>query len=118
MQLSRHSLRALIPLSNYKQLKSAVVVTGVGDIISGFVALSAAFIAWYLTKNFTKYAKRKKNEGGFMSHWEMGWTAGMCIGVFTSGTLAVCGIWALFDVWNWVAIFNPQLALAHRVLGL
>ena len=97
---------------------SAVVVTGIGDILQGFVALGAAFIVWYLTKNFTKYAKRKKDECGFLSDWEMGWAAGMGIGIFTSGLLAACGIWTLFDVWNWVAIFNPKLALAHRLIGL
>ncbi len=98
--------------------KSAVFVTGIGDIVLGFVGLAAAFVLWWLTQNFAKYAQRKKDDGGYMDDWEMAWTAGMSIGCVAAGMVATFSIWALFDIWNWVAIFNPQLALAHRLLGL
>lgn len=53
-----------------------------------------------------------------MTDWEIGWAPGLGAGGITAGIIALISVWSLFDVWNWVALFNPKLALAHRVLGL
>lgn len=29
---------------------------------------------------------------------------------------SACAVFPLLDVWNWVAIFNPKLALAHEIM--
>ena len=53
-----------------------------------------------------------------MSDWDIGWALGLGIGGIVSMVFALVSVRALFDVWNWVGIFNPKLALAHRILGL
>ena len=49
------------------------------------------------------------------------------IGMFTGFTvvsfigviiLTFHGPWEVFNVWNWYAIFNPEVAAAHKILGL
>ena len=97
---------------------SAVTVTALGNILSGIVGIGAAIFALWVTKNFAKYCRRKRQEEGWMSDWEIGWALGLGVGGITSGLIALISVWSLFDVWNWVALFNPKLALAHRVLGL
>lgn len=97
---------------------SAVTVTAIGNIISGLVGVGAAVFAWWVTKNFSTYARKKKQDGGWMSDWDVGWALGLGIGGITSVIIALVSVWHLFDVWNWVALVNPKLALAHGVLGL
>ena len=97
---------------------SAVTVTALGNILSGLVGIGAAIFAWWVTKNFATYCRRKKQEEDWMSDWEIGWALGLGVGGITSGIVALYSVWSLFDVWNWVALFNPKLALAHRILGL
>lgn len=97
---------------------TAVRVTAIGDLVWGVFGLACAFIAWWLTKNFSLYARKKKDEGGYMSDWEIGIAIGMAAGILSSGIIVATSVGALFNVWNWVAIWSPELAMAHRVLGL
>lgn len=97
---------------------AAVTVTAFGNLLSGFVGIGAAFFTLWVTKNFATFCRRKRDEKGWMSDWDIGWTLGLGVGSITSTVLALCAIPALFNVWNWVALVNPKLALAHRVLGL
>lgn len=47
---------------------------------------------------------------------DFGWWIGFCIaGILALFTLALC-LDALCDVWAWVALFNPKLALAHEIM--
>ena len=97
---------------------SAVTVTAIGNILSGLVGIGAVIFTWWATKNFAKYCRRKHQAEGWRSDWDVGWALGLGVGGITSGIIALISVWSLFDVWNWVALFNPKLALAHRILGL
>lgn len=67
--------------------------------------------------------------GLFMARWLQGRAQaadadddfGYRIGVtFSLGVSTVLGVWSLFsflNIWSWIALFNPKLALAHDVLA-
>jgi len=55
----------------------------------------------------------RKGDGYDDGPWEFGCVAGG-LGGLISFAVAVAG---LFDVWAWVALSNPKLALAHDVLA-
>ena len=97
---------------------TAVTVTAFGNLLYGLLGLLACYGLWWLAKNATEYCRKKKDDGGFMSNWEIPLAISFMGGGVACGALAVSSVFALFDLWNWVAIFNPQLAMAHRVLGL
>lgn len=97
---------------------TAVKITAIGNLVWGVFGLVCAGVAWWLTKNFTGYCRVKKQDGGWMSDWQIGWALGFGIGGAVSTFIALFAISSLFEVWNWVAIFEPKLALAHRALGL
>ena len=96
---------------------TAVQVTAIGDLARGIFGLACAFATWWLSKNFSQYARKEKTDD-YMSDWEIGIAIGMGAGILSSGIIAVTSVALLFDIWNWVAIWNPELATAHRVLGL
>lgn len=85
----------------------AVTVSAIGNLITGVVLLLiAAGIAWACRR-----------------YWEALVEAADEPFVVVFGSLAslapgVAGTATLLDVWNWVATWNPQLALAHKILGL
>jgi hypothetical protein len=97
---------------------TAVTVTAIGELVYGLLGLVACYGLWWLTTHATEYCRNKKDEGGWGSDWEIPWCVSWVIGGIVCGAFATNSIWALFNVWNWVAIFNPELAMAHRVLGL
>ena len=97
---------------------TAVSVTAIGRIAEGFIGLGCAFIAWWLATHFTEYCRKKKDDGGFMSNWEVGVAIGFGVGGLVTSIIALISISNLMHIWNWVAIFNPKLALAHKILGL
>ena len=97
---------------------ASVQVTAIGNLVWGVFGLVCAFTTWWLSKNFSKYARKKKNDNGYMSDWDVGMTIGASVGILSSTIIAVTSVASLFNIWNWVAIFNPELAMAHIVLGL
>ncbi len=97
---------------------TSVKVTATGNLVMGFIGLGAAFAVLWLAKNFTTHCRAKRQEDGWMSNWDVGAALTFFISGVISGIMAVFSIWTLFDVWNWVAVFNPKLALAHKILGL
>ena len=97
---------------------SAVSITAMGNILTGFFGLGCIWLVWWITKNFATYARRKAEDEGWMSDWDIGWFLILGIGGVTSTVFALASIPNLFNIWNWVAIVNPKLALAHRILGL
>lgn len=52
---------------------SAVMVTAIGNIVTGLAGIAAAIFALRVTKNFASLCSRKRQEGGWMSDWEIGW---------------------------------------------
>ncbi len=53
-----------------------------------------------------------------MSDWDFGVVVSNLMGVVVGAIFFLTGIGELFNVWNYVAIYNPELAMAHRLLGL
>ena len=97
---------------------TAVSITGIHNLVNSLVGFAALYGAWFATKKITAYFVKRKKEGGYMSDWDIGYTLSYVIGVLVCVSIAMVNVWTIFDVWNWTAIFNPELAMAHRVLGL
>ena len=96
----------------------AVQITAIGNIISGFVSAIIMVLVFKLSKKTISYCIKKKEEGGRYSDWEVGIVISSVVGVVLCVFLAGAAFVSLTDVWNWVALINPELALAHKVLGL
>ena len=73
-----------------------------------FAALSAA--TFMLARWFLKRADAIEDE-----YDRTGWHIGMAFSGGASVLTFIPAVWTLFDVWMWVALFNPKLALAHEV---
>lgn len=71
------------------------------------VAAAAAYGAYYLYKHLRKMSD-------FEDQLLPGLGIGLCgIVAFVAGLL---GIWSLIDPWVWVALFNPEVYIAKRLL--
>jgi hypothetical protein len=46
------------------------------------------------------------------------WSDSEMLRFFAGGVCACLGLPPLLYLWNWVGVFAPKLALAHKVLGL
>ena len=101
-----------------EQATHAVVVTGVSNLVNSIVGFAALYYAWLATSKLVSFFVRRKEAEGYWSDWEIGYTLAYITGVLTCYTIAMASVWPIFDVWNWVAIFNPELAMAHKILGL
>lgn len=97
---------------------AAVSVTAIGNLVGGLSGLVAVYAVWWLTKNCATYCRNKKQDGRWANDWDIGWIISFVIGGVSGGCIAIISLFELIDIWNWVAVFNPQLALAHQVLGL
>ena len=97
---------------------SSVQVSAVSHLVGGLVAMAGGILALWIATNFANYAKAKKDKGGYMSDWEIGVAISFVAGGLGGAILFLVCISQLFEVWNYVEIFNPKLALAHQMLGL
>ena len=96
----------------------SVAVTGISNLVWGLVGFAALYFTWFATKRLVSFFVRKKESGGYWSDWQIGYVLSFVVGAFVCFVLALSSVWTVFDVWNWVAIFNPELAMAHKILGL
>ena len=96
----------------------AVMVTGIGNLVNSLMGLLFLYIAWFATKKLTAFFVKKKEEDGLWSEWETGYTLSYVVGGLVCFILGLFYVPTIFDVWNWTAVFNPELAMANRVLGL
>jgi len=96
---------------------NVVRITAVGNLIWGVIGLAGPFFIWLYSVKLIRFFTKKHKENPF----EL-WEAGQISTIVIAGAIVVvttlCGIEKLFNIWNWVAIVNPELALAHKVLGL
>jgi len=97
---------------------SAVQISAISNLIYGVVGLFCVVICWWLATNATRFCRKKKQDGGWGSDWEIGVALSFYVGGLVCSIMTVISIWDLFNLWNWIAILNPKLALAHRILGL
>ena len=98
----------------------ATMISGVNDIFNGLIGLLCAYGVWFSTKKLVMFFVDRKKKDGYFSdwEWEVGYTLAYVVGLSVCVIVAIGTIWSLFDIWNWVAIFHPELALAHKILGL
>jgi len=93
---------------------TAVKVTAVSNLVWGAIGLACFFAIWWMARRTLAYYRCKENfnDGDVV----LSTCAG--IGLIICGIFALTTAFSLFETWNWVAIFNPKLALAHQILGL
>ena len=98
--------------------EAAVRVTAISNLVYGVIAIATACGTCFLATKATSFFIKRREEDGPWSDWEIGIVLSAIIGVVSGTVFTLSGVTGLFSLWNWVAIFNPQLALAHKILGL
>ena len=94
-----------------------VKTLGVNSIFTGILCICASYIPYLITIKLYNFFKILKDKDGIYSNWEVGmFISGLVGGVFTF-ILFIRGITAILNLWNWIAIFNPKLALAYKILN-
>lgn len=81
--------------------------SGIGDIIIGFFFLIVALIGIVLFFRYLKDLRDMVEPGGPIA---------LVGGIGGIVSLVVSGL-NLLDIWNWVAVFNPRIALFHDILN-
>lgn len=76
-------------------------VAGLQRVVIGLIILAITFLISYKT------SKKDYGEGN---------PAPAFIYIICTGAAVVGSSW-LFNIWNWIAIFNPKLAIANKLLG-
>ena len=96
----------------------AVAATGISNIVSAIVGLIVAYLVWFATKKLTTFFVQRRAKDGCYSAWGAYCTMSYIVGGVICIILVIVNACSILDIWNWIAIFNPELAMAHRVLGL
>lgn len=94
---------------------SVIQVNGITEILGGLLVIVLAVAVGYISLRLYKYAGQKYEED-YMSDWNEVQGVVQWIGLVITVSLLVIASCFLFDIWNWIAIFNPKLALAKTVL--
>lgn len=100
---------------------SVIQVDALGSLLFGAAMIPAAVLTWRAARKAFTLANRKiRNES--YRHIEVyrdqfGWWMATSAGAAATLVFALIAASNLLHVWNWVALFNPKLALAHEVLS-
>ena len=78
-------------------LGAAVMVLAIALLIGAFTCCRKAIVAGYD---------------------EIGYAIGSLVCGLFGGVSVIVSMERLFDIWNWYAIFSPEIAAAHRLMGL
>jgi hypothetical protein len=92
-------------------------VTAIGNIITGFIFVAIAGLIGFGTYTFARYSIKKSDEGGYLSDWGFLGFFGCLAGGGSTFVAVAIGLPHVLQVWNWVALLDPKLAIAARVLG-
>lgn len=95
-----------------------VQVDGVSHIFYGIIGIIGCFTCVIVAKKLANKCTELKKSGGYNSDWEVGIAVSYILGTVVTIVLAICSIIELFDVWNWIAMFNPKIALANKLFGM
>ncbi|MGI9541942.1 MAG: hypothetical protein ACR2MX_01710, partial [Cyclobacteriaceae bacterium] len=90
----------------------AARISAIGDIIYGFLGFVLAFVAYkifYILYYMISKSIEERSVEFFCSL--------LAIGIVFS-IVSICMMSNLIDIWNWVGVFNPKLALAHKITGI
>ena len=95
----------------YETALTVVQVQAVGELVLSATCL--IFMYWLVKKALKLKAQ------DFFDEYDEDLTD-MAIIIVGSAIVvtSVCSLCCLFDVWNWIAVFNPELALANKVLNI
>lgn len=96
----------------------AVRVSAIGELLYGLISIISVPVIFVVGTRAAAFFKEKKKEDGMYSSWEVGIGMSFICTIIGCSVFAISGIQVLFNVWNWVAIFSPELALAHQITGL
>lgn len=94
----------------YDSAIQVVQMNAVSNLVAGVICL----LAVYLT---VRNVPNEKIEKWLESNDFIPSIGVLCLCIL-SGVVFVIGVVTLLSPWNWVAVFNPELALARKLLGL
>ena len=82
--------------------EGAMVISGIQCVVVGFIILAIAIL-------FQKEVHKEKEKEQVYAH---------LVGTLAiiSVTFYVSSFFWLFNIWNWVAIFQPKLAIVNKIL--
>ena len=89
---------------------SVVQVEAVNDLLG--------FPGWIATMLFFLWGARlAQRKAGADRYDESAWGFVIVLAFGAAGLCFIAALTALLNVWSWVALFNPKLALAHHILS-
>jgi len=95
---------------------AVIQISALQDLLFGFISIPLLFAAFFGGIRMASFCNKKDEETCGDD-----WIGGIVISValaLTISIISIIGIYGLLDVWTWVAIFNPELALVHQITGL
>lgn len=95
-----------------------VQMSGVVAIGNAFACAILAVCVAKLTQYVCKFCAKKEEAERYDSPWDAAGFLSLAIGVVVGLIFLIASLTDLLNFWNWVAIFSPELALAHKLLGL
>ena len=96
----------------------AIAVAGASNIATAVAGLIFMYLVGFATWKLANLFLSKEKVGGDWGARKLSYAITIGVGGIVCVTLAISSVLELLDVWNWVAIFNPKLAMAHKILGL
>ena len=95
----------------------AVRVNGASSLVLGVLALTFAAGAAYAAYWFGKKVNETLKDDPYGSG-DVPLMAASIVAGFVSAVAGLIGSTMLLDVWNWVAIVEPKLWIAKRLMGI
>lgn len=104
-------------------LNAAIEVTrmnGIIDIVTGIICFVISILTAFAIVKYYKFCVRKKKEyhaaGNYTIDWDFATNLPCAIIIPITFILLIGSIAQLVDGWNYVAIFEPKLALARSIM--
>ncbi len=103
---------------------AAIQISAANSIVSNILVICFGICFCVLAIKSRSYClkmyREKKEEG--VNRYDNDWDSGAIILPAAlsaiGGVMLIVGIIHMFDIWTYVAIYDPRLALAHKILGL
>lgn len=96
----------------------AVTVSGVSSVIYAVAGIILSILFYKIMIISVKFFERRGKEDGPYNDWDVGMYLSYVAGTTIIFVTLLENILTLINLWVWIAIFNPELALAHQILGL
>ena len=102
-------LEALATEHGAEAVNTAATIVQVNAVIN--LVWGGFFLCLFLTCIWFDWFCIKKTSDDLKEDWSAGIAISILVGLFSS---ILCGVFWL-NIWNWIALFNPKLALAHDI---